>query len=199
MKFLALTALSLFTANAQAGFFACTSESGLVITAGIDGEANVTALRAISADGETPDAELRVEAIDPDGFSLTASRATEDDTVTYVIKSTKNKGIPNASLRISVAESVKTEKATCVVKFEADSVNEAEAVKPIKPHQAVPCTDAYFRKMLDAAMANGSQTAAREASRCGDLLFKKAYKNFSSCMGDCKDGKPVGRNAIRLK
>jgi hypothetical protein len=121
MKYALILALAAFSANAQAGFLSCTSETGLVFVGGLDGEANVTDLRVIEANASpAKESALVLEEISlMKAFKLVAKIELPEESVVYTINAKKMNGVSEATITEQAGESEIKLSGTCTIFFKA--------------------------------------------------------------------------------
>lgn len=118
MKTLLVLTLALTATSAQAGFFTCVTNSGTILTAGVDGEANFTNPRVISAEGLDPEAALDVREISLNkNFYLRAVHRLPEESVVYTVETKIKNGVLEAVIQTQAGESIVKEKGICVLKF----------------------------------------------------------------------------------
>jgi hypothetical protein len=118
---LALIALSLLASTqAQAGFFACTSEYGVIIAGEVDSEANISGLRLIqSGDAKAADSFLQDEYASFAGkFALAARKTYDGGSIYYEIQAETANGTSPASFFVFDGSSTIRAKGFCTVGFD---------------------------------------------------------------------------------
>lgn len=123
---LALIALTLLaSAQAQAGYFACTDEYGVITAGEVDSEANITGLRIIQAgNAQAADIKLEVEEANfANTFYLRSRQAISEGSITYTIQADTENGTSPANFTAYAGTSIIRSKGFCTVGFER---NESE-------------------------------------------------------------------------
>lgn len=118
IAFIALSLLA--SAQAQAGFFACTNEYGVIFAGEVDSEANITGFRLVqSADAKAADIYLKDEYASFAGkFVLTARKDYEGGSIYYEIQADKVNGTSPASFYIDSGDTKIRAQGFCTVGFE---------------------------------------------------------------------------------
>jgi len=119
MKNLFIALVALTSIQAQAGSLSCLIEDGSIITAQVDGEANVEGLKITSSSGNS--SVLQVEGLDlmNNKMELAASGRIDGERMNYLIKVDALNVLSKATVSDGARQAPLVQAASCVVLFKA--------------------------------------------------------------------------------